>query len=137
VWEWLNDPKKRPLYGFEDHLTFVPVELPGGRSGVGARTHCVHGEKLYMVETVLDWRPFEYYTVEQKLPGPLSERATFQLKPLPNGGTRLVLHERGRITSLEWIDRPLFKFLLTRVQPTEKFLTLLEEAISKNWTGEK
>src|SRR3989337_2939985 len=68
VWEWLNDPHKRQLYTFQP-VTFVPVSRPGGRTGAGARNHCVHGKDVAMQETILDWRPFEYLTVKQVFQG--------------------------------------------------------------------
>lgn len=61
VWEWLNDPQRRNLYGGDVHWT--AVSRLGGRTGAGARNHCAHGGKV-SVETILDWRPFEYYTIE-------------------------------------------------------------------------
>jgi class 3 adenylate cyclase/uncharacterized protein YndB with AHSA1/START domain len=129
VWEWLNDPKKRALWAPEE-VVFNPIALPGGRTGVGARTHCVHGKKLFMVETVLDWRPFDYFTVEQVM-GVFSEHATFRLTPTTDGGTRLELRERGKLTSLKPLDRLITFFMLTRMMPTTKVLELLGRRISE------
>jgi len=128
VWEWLNDPHKRAQYAHEK-VEFVPVVRPFGRTGVGARTHCVHGKRTAMVETVLDWRPFDYFTVEQAM-GPFGERATFQLTPIPGGGTRLQLMERGRLTSLGFLDRALITFMLTKLVPTAKLLETLDKCIA-------
>jgi len=129
VWEWLNDPKKRAQWAPEE-VKFVPLELPGGRMGVGARTHCVHGQKVGIVETVLDWRPFDYFTVEEIFP-PFSERATFKLTPLLDGGTHLDVFEHGRLTSLDFLDRLVFIFMLTQIQPTQKLLELLGQRIAE------
>jgi class 3 adenylate cyclase len=128
LWEWLNDPIKRSLYASEP-VRFKAVYLPGGRSGTGARTHCIHGEKLFMVETVLDWRPFDYFTVEQKM-GAFLERATYQLSPAPGGGTRLEIFEKGRLTAIAFLDRLITNFMLTRVYPTSRYLESLEKQIS-------
>ena len=39
------------------------------RRGIGAENHCMHG-KAAVVEEVLDWRPFDYFTVSSLLPIP-------------------------------------------------------------------
>lgn len=135
LWEWLNDPQKRSQWAPE-HTKFVPLDLPGGRTTVGARTHCLHGKKLGMVETVLDWRPFDYFTVEQVFP-PMSERITFKLTPTPDGGTHLEVFERGRFTTVDFLDRPLFIFMLTKVQSTEKLLELLSRRITEDLAREE
>lgn len=62
VWEWINDPAKRIQW---EQLVIQSIFRPGGRLGAGARSHCLHGKDLAMVETILDWRPFEYVTVEK------------------------------------------------------------------------
>ncbi len=92
VWTWLNDPQKRVLWGSMDEVQ--PVLQPGGRSGAGARNHCMHGKNA-IVQDILDWRPFEYYTLRDSS-GPLL--LTFQLTPLP-AGTRLNVRAR--------LERPL------------------------------
>jgi hypothetical protein len=61
VWEWMNDIQKRLKW--ENYSDIRPLLRPGGRIGVGARNHCAHGRNL-VIETILDWKPFEYYTTE-------------------------------------------------------------------------
>jgi hypothetical protein len=68
--------------------------------------HCVHGKKVAMIETVLDWRPFQYFTVSQDTG--VFKGLSLRLMPTANGGTCLEVRERGRLTTLP--------FLLT-VQP--------------------
>jgi hypothetical protein len=83
LWQWLNDPRKIIHWAQRE---MHPAARPGGRTGPGARNHCVHGQQLSMVETVLDWRPFEYFTVDQEskaLPG--NFKMTYQLEPTPVG----------------------------------------------------
>jgi class 3 adenylate cyclase len=121
LWSILNDPKMRSQWAPEPGYNFVPVRQPGGRTGAGAQTHCVHGKKVFLVENVLDWRPFEYFTVEQIVKGmPIYERATFRLIPLPDGGTRLQVSEWGRTTGLALIDRPFYRLLFTKAFHIEK-----------------
>ncbi len=128
VWEWLNDPAKRPEYAFEAGLVFQAVARPGGRTGVGAQTHCLHGRKLAMVETVLDWRPFEYFTVRQSF-SPVECLATFYLTPTPDGGTHLHVCERGRVTGSTALDRLILRFLFTRIYPSAQLLRNLAQRL--------
>ena len=98
LWDWLNDPRKRNLYASYLGTEFRSVFLPNGRRGVGAMTHCVHGAQISFRETVRDWKPFDYFTVERDS-GKLGGMATitFSLTPLENGGTRLNLYLTGHI----------------------------------------
>jgi class 3 adenylate cyclase len=126
VWEWLNDPVKRTLWNPEKKVVFKHISMSGGRSGVGTLTHCVHGKKIAMAETVLDWHPFEYFSVEQIIP-PFTCLATYELNPLPNGGTRLQVFERGRMIGIEFIDRSVFSFVVTKIFPTAGLYMSMDE----------
>jgi hypothetical protein len=84
VWDWLNDPQKRLLWEYADRRMF-PIFLPKGRTTTGAVNHCLHGKNLVMVETVLDWRPFDYFTVTQDVLQAVLMTITFQLLPTATG----------------------------------------------------
>jgi uncharacterized protein YndB with AHSA1/START domain len=127
VWEWLNDPHKRQLYTFQP-VTFVPVSRPGGRTGAGARNHCVHGKDVAMQETVLDWRPFDYLTVEQTYSG-ITALITCQLAPAPDGGTRLHVYMKGRMPVPALFNRIAFTFMHTRVYPMTKLYEKMGQAM--------
>ena len=127
VWEWLNDPHKRQLYTFQP-VTFVPVSRPGGRTGAGARNHCVHGKDVAMQETVLDWRPFDYLTVEQVYSG-ITALITCQLAPAPDGGTRLHVYMKGRMPVPAFFNRIAFTFMHTRVYPMSKLYEKMGQAM--------
>ena len=66
-----------------------------------------------------------------------SERATCQLTPAPHGGTRLHVHERGRTTAMEFLDRLIYSFMLTKVQPTTKVLEKLGQCIAEDLAREQ
>lgn len=102
VWQWLNDPARRSRWMTGRH--WHGGARPGGRTDVGARNHCEHGVGT-ATETVLDWRPFDYYTVEiTPQTSGLTVHLTYQLEPLAHGqGTRLHNHIR--------LQRPLPRFL--------------------------
>jgi hypothetical protein len=118
LWGWMNEPEKRRLYSLDPHaLQFIAVLRPGGRTTQGATTHCIHGKAVAMRETVLDWKPFDYYTVEQDS-GPMGLiRVTFRLQPLDSGRrTRLhVLLDGGFRHVPALLARPLIKLIYMRV----------------------
>jgi len=130
VWEWLNDPHKRAQCAFQE-VEFQAILRPGGRTGAGGRNHCVHGKDVAMVENILDWKPFDYFTVEQIFMG-LHVRITCQLEPLPNNQTRLHVHLHGRGPLFRFLDRPIIVFMHTKLFPIqkmyEKAARLMQEA---------
>lgn len=62
LWEWLTTPAKRALYGADRVEQLTP-----GRRKAGVTNHCVHGQDV-IVEEILDWRPFHYWTARYPLP---------------------------------------------------------------------
>jgi len=112
VWDWLNDPYKRTQW-MVDRAWSVTAR-PGGRTGAGARNHCAHGKDTTH-ETILDWRPFDYVTVEQR-PGNLIMTETVQLEPLPDGrGTRVNTHIKVPTGLPAFLNRPLVTLIVTRI----------------------
>jgi hypothetical protein len=76
----------------------------------------VHGKNIFMRERVLDWKPFDYFTVEQDSGLMGTIEVTFQMEPLEPGRTRLSIRLKGR--SSKWpalLSRPLIKFIYTRL----------------------
>jgi hypothetical protein len=96
TWEWLQDPGRRNLWNPGVHWS--RGDRPGGRAGSGASNHCAHG-KTVSTEVTLDWRPFEYSTLESYVDGKKMFTETSRLEPLPGGGTR--------VTELARIHAPL------------------------------
>jgi hypothetical protein len=66
VWEYLTDPTKRVQH--QVGTDRVDQANATGRRGVGTTNHCVHGHGT-VVEEILDWRPFRYFTVRSMVPG--------------------------------------------------------------------
>jgi len=111
VWDWLNDPQKRTRWMHE--RTWKAGARPGGRTGVGARNHCAHGSNT-AVETILDWRHFDYVTAEQ-WPAPKTRMVeTIQLETLPDGRTRMFDRIRLELDQTPWLQRPFVRNLVTR-----------------------
>jgi hypothetical protein len=67
AWDWWTDLDKRNLYFGEEQWS--NVLKAGGRTAPGATNHCAHGNGDISVETILDWRPLDYYSsdVQQKM----------------------------------------------------------------------
>jgi uncharacterized protein DUF2652 len=137
VWSWMNEPEKRKLYSLDPHrLNFIPILRPGGRAGVGATTHCVHGKDIAMREIVLDWKPFDYYTVEQDS-GPLGIiQVTFRFEVLDERATRLHIYLKGRV--IKWpafFNRLAVKFIYTRIFDYRLVATKMKAVIEEQTAG--
>jgi hypothetical protein len=78
LWEYLTKPDLEA--GFLGYDYAERVDLLGGRVREGAGFHCAHGS-LHIHSRILDWKPFEYYTMEQSALG-LSYVSTRRLTPL-------------------------------------------------------
>ena len=90
AWEFVTTPGRRITW---QGVTGVKVIATGNRRGVGATNHCMHG-KSAVVEEILDWRPYDYFTYRGTLPTPMGAvrfLATTEFEPTPGGTT---LHQR-------------------------------------------
>jgi hypothetical protein len=133
VWSWLNDPVKRGL-GSPDSTprSFVPVLRPGGRTGAGATTHCVHGQNIAMRETVLDWKPFDYYTVEQDNGAMGITRITYKFEELQDARTRLSVILDGRIPRMpDFLSRPALRLIFTRMFSFQGFVQNIRRMVEE------
>ncbi len=135
VWDWLNDPVKRAQYTYQQGLKFTEVLKPGGRRGVGGKTHCIHGKDLAMEETVLDWKPFDYLTVQQVFSG-FVMRMTCQLESVDDG-TRMTMYIDGESPAPGPFKRPFFKLFVTRVFPMDKLMENMGRCIAEAVAQEK
>jgi len=81
VWEYLTKPDLEA--GFLRYDYGERTDALGGRVRENAGFHCAHGD-LHVSSKILDWKPFEYYTMDQSAVG-LTYRSTRRLVPLENG----------------------------------------------------
>jgi len=111
LWEWLNDPRRRVQWEKHD---MQPAVRPAGRTAPGARNHCMHGKNVSLIETVLDWRPFEYFTVEKDTRmGGMVFAQTFCLEPLPGGNrTRLSIFVKFKMPLPRLLLGPACRFTM-------------------------
>lgn len=92
LWEFVTTPGRRVAW--TPGMTGVNIDAPGNRRGVGATNHCLHGKNA-SVEELLDWRPYDYYTLRNTVRtpvGPVSFLMTNELEPTPDG---TILHMRA------------------------------------------
>ncbi len=80
-------PLKRNEW-MQGHVKWSVGDRPRGRAGKGASNHCAHGKNV-STEVTLDWRPFEYSTVDSFENDKKVFSETLLFEPLPNGGTRV------------------------------------------------
>jgi hypothetical protein len=108
VWEYLTVPSQWRKWWPTDAL----VDQSGNRRrGVGTQIHCMHGKDA-IIEEVLDWRPFDYFTLSVLLPMPGAPKVvmTRALQDLPNGATHLEM----RIAKPKPKDRVVFDQIVTK-----------------------
>jgi uncharacterized protein YndB with AHSA1/START domain len=118
VWDWLNDPQKRKLW--IEGSGWEAKERPKGRTGPGARNHCTSAQ---VVEEILDWRPFEYYTVRYSK-GSFNMMITGELEPAA-GGTHVQWNAKLVGSLPRWIRRRLCRrFVTQKMQKKKQFGTL-------------
>jgi hypothetical protein len=86
IWEYLTKPDLEA--GFLGYDYGERTDM-GGRVQEGSGFHCAHGD-LHVYSKILDWMPFEYYTMEQSALG-ISYVCTRRLVPLENG-TRMGIY---------------------------------------------
>ena len=82
--------------------------------GVGAQSHCAHGKNL-VVETILDWKPFEYYTVEYPM--------AIQTLHLRSEGesTQLNVYFKLKMPLPRWLTRTLARAMFRMFKTEEQF----------------
>ena len=96
--------------------------------GPGAQNHCAHGKNL-VVETILDWKPFEYYTVEY----PIGIQ-TLHLRSLGES-TQLNVYFKLKMSRPRWLTRLLARLMFTQFKVEEQFermARLLAEELTPN-----
>jgi hypothetical protein len=108
----MNDIQKRLRWEIYDDIR--PLLRPGGRMGPGAQNHCAHGKNL-VVETILDWKPFEYYTVEY----PMAIQ-TYHLHS-QGEGTQLNVYFKLKMALPRWVTRTLARSMFRMFKTEEQF----------------
>ncbi|HEU4671907.1 MAG TPA: DUF2652 domain-containing protein [Candidatus Limnocylindrales bacterium] len=113
VWEWITSPARRIQWQAAGGVTDVRETTVSGRRGVGTTNHCMHGRDA-IVEEILDWRPFEHFTVRFQMPVPgVPKMVMSELLEPVTGGTRVTLRIRRPRTAKDRAAieplRPMFE----------------------------
>jgi uncharacterized protein YndB with AHSA1/START domain len=87
LWEYLTVPTLWQQWWPTDALV---EQSANRRRGVGTQVHCMHGKDA-IIEELLDWRPFDYFTLSALLPIPGAPKVvmTRALQERPDGTTHL------------------------------------------------
>ena len=109
TWEWLQDPNRRNIWSGDVHWS--SGDRPRGRAGTGASNHCAHGKTL-STEVTVDWRPFEYATMDSYENGKKRFSETFRLEPLPEGGTRVTNFSKVHLPLPRLLRRLIARMLI-------------------------
>ncbi|HEY2980555.1 MAG TPA: DUF2652 domain-containing protein [Anaerolineales bacterium] len=122
TWEWLNDPVRRNQWS--GGPVWSKGIRPQGRTGSGARNHCAHG-KTVSTEVVLDWRPFDYVTVEMHEHEKLRTTETDTFEALGDQGTRVISRVSVNLPLPKWLRRPIARYVMLKMY---KYDAALQEA---------
>jgi hypothetical protein len=115
VWDWIIDIQKRnQAMGEMGHWKII--SRTKGRTGIGSSNHCAHGRGA-SIEIILDWRPFEYTTIES-VDGNLSFRETIIFTSL-NNNTNSQVEVRVKLLKPKplFIMRPIMKGRFNKENP--------------------
>jgi len=125
VWEYLTVPGQWQQWWPTDGI----VDQSGDRRrGVGSKVHCMHGKDA-VVEELLDWRPFDYFTMSALLPIPGAPKVvmTRAVSDLPNGGTHLEMRiAKPKAKDKAFIDQAGAKFVEDVTKAVGNLRQLLE-----------
>jgi hypothetical protein len=124
LWEWSNDPKKRTLWA--EGSDWQVRSRPSATTRRGGSNHCVNSK---VIEQILDYRPFQYYTSSMGR-GPLNFTLTVKFDEIESG-TRLSWHVKMNSILPKFMTRMICKIILLKGMQVhkgfEKLRRLIEE----------
>lgn len=88
LWEYLTNPKYRSIIFGADSQRIE--DLKTGRVADGSVYVCSHGKNITH-QTIIDWHPFDQYTIKSSTPGGGFALTTIRLKEGENGTTATAL----------------------------------------------
>jgi hypothetical protein len=128
LWEYLTKPEYRAIM-----LGASKVELRNqaqGRTTVDSVYYCYHGN-METPQLILDWRPFEQYTINGTTPLGTNFNTTFKLEPTQDGTRLINLWGKARGT---WIMGMISDLLQKRIfaPQTDKAVEKLIQRIQQD-----
>jgi hypothetical protein len=106
LWEYLTKPEYRAVLLGSDNQSVE--DLKRGRIADGSVYICAHGKNAIR-QSIVDWHPFEQYTINNAVPGGGFALTTIRLTPKENSTTATVLF--GETQGGVSIMRGLLKFV--------------------------
>lgn len=105
VWEYLTTFRLEQQFAGYDLVE--RTDALGGRTQPETTYHCAHGE-LQFFNKILDWKPFEYYTIHQRIEGFLEYIQSRVLTPTDTG-TRLTFYTGEPPTGVSEENREILR----------------------------
>jgi uncharacterized protein YndB with AHSA1/START domain len=96
VWEYLTTPRLEQRWAGYDLVE--RTDSLGGRFQSDTTYHCAHGE-THFFNKILDWKPFEYVSLEQNISVGIKLVQTRRFHESPSG-TKLIFHVRKPETTV-------------------------------------
>lgn len=90
VWEYLTTPRLEQVWAGYDLVE--RTDALGGRFQPETEYHCAHGQ-VHFFNKILDWKPFEYVSLEQNISIGIKLVQTRRVGESP-AGTRVIFHVR-------------------------------------------
>jgi len=90
VWEYLTTPRLEQQWAGYDQVE--RTDSLGGRMQAESTYHCAHGE-LHFFNKILDWKPFEYVSLEQNISVGAKLVETRRVRETASG-TKIIFHIR-------------------------------------------
>jgi Protein of unknown function (DUF2652) len=125
VWEYITVPGQWQKWWPTDAII---ENSSSGRRGVGTENHCMHGKDA-IIEELLDWRPFDYFTVSTLVPIPGAPKVvmTRALQDRANGATHLEMRlAKPKPKDRDFVDRIGAKFTEDLTKAIENLRLMLE-----------
>lgn len=112
LWQLLTSPEIFTSI-WQNNLTWIALNRPGGRSGVGAVNHCVHGKKSLAYYTIVDWQPFDYFS--SHVAGYFKSYEMYEINPATDKSRAVVTFRWQYDSGLpRWIGQLVGRFLAKR-----------------------
>lgn len=124
VWDWLTDPKKRKKW--VPHSDLSVIQKPLGRTGAETRYHCAASD---VIEEILDWQPFKYYSVYLRK-GRMKILITSELEP-SGSGTRVRWNMKLHSGLPRMLARPITRTFMNKGFRLDENFKLLSRIFSE------
>lgn len=128
VWNWVTDVNCRNV-ALNGHAHWKVISRAQGRTTVGDSNHCAHG-KGASVETILDWRPFEYTTTENT-DGSAIFRETVLFTALDKNRTRVEVRIQMQKPKPLFIARLMLKMQFGKANPYTQWFDRINELLAE------